>query len=145
IRSGSTRRSAAPWPTTPICGRAGAAACSSALCSASTAPHSHSVHRTEPGRPAPRGSPWRERALTAAADTRLRYRRACRGGAGRARCLVQAFGAVSALTYVRGSGPPTVRRALDARHGEQAGGDEVALTAVPAGGGRGGGCCNGGG
>jgi hypothetical protein len=37
-------------------------------------------------------------------------------------------------TYVRGSGPPTVRRALDARHGDQAGGDQVALTAVPVGG-----------
>jgi hypothetical protein len=60
-------------------------------------------------------------------------RRRCRSSA----AVVEAFGAVSAFGHVSGSGPAAVRRALDARHGDHAGGDQVPLTAVPAGGGGG--------
>ena len=49
-------------------------------------------------------------------------------------CLVQALGGVSALNAPWPSGPAAVRRALDAGHGDQAGGDQGALTAVPVGG-----------
>jgi len=60
----------------------------------------------------------------------LRARQGCAWGP----CLVYVVGAASALNAPWRSGPAAVRRALDAGHGDQAGGDQGALTAVRVGG-----------